>query len=143
MRPPFGGAERMANRRVLLGLAAAAIFLFGIVMALLGAILLPLSQKLAFGSARAGDFFLVMNFGIFLALAASGAALDRFGTRPVLVACSALLGGGLWGLAAASSLAQVAVSAFTIGLAGGGLNTGSNTLVSDAYAEDRDRKSVV
>ncbi len=127
----------MASRRLLLALAAAAIFLFGIVMALLGAILLPLSQKLSFGSARAGDFFLVMNFGIFLALAASGAALDRFGTRPVLVACSVLLGGGLWGLAAASSLAQVAVSAFAIGLAGGGLNTGSNTLVSDAYPEDR------
>ena len=127
----------MSNRRLLLALAAAAIFLFGIVMALLGAILLPLSQRLQIGSARAGDLFLSMNFGIFLALAASGAALDRWGIRPVLIACSLLLGGGLWGLASATSIAQVAASAFAIGLAGGGLNTGANTLVSDAYAEDR------
>lgn len=127
----------MAGRRSLLVLAAGAIFLFGIAMALLGAILLPLSQRLHFDAARAGDFFLVMNFGIFLALAASGAALDRFGTRPVLVTCSLLLGGGLWALAGADSVRAVALSAFAIGLAGGGLNTSANTLVSDAYAEDR------
>ncbi len=127
----------MSNRRLLLALSAASIFLFGMVMALLGAILLPLSQRLHMDTARAGDLFLVMNAGIFLALALSGLALDRFGTRPVLALGCLLLAAGLWGLSRAEIWTAAAASAFVIGLAGGGLNTGANTLVSDAYAEER------
>lgn len=125
------------ERRKFLALAAAAIFLFGMVMALLGAVILPLSQRLQLDSARAGDLFLALNAGIFFALAVSGAALDRFGTKPVFVVCTLLLAAGLFGLARAGDWTTAAVSGFLIGLAGGGLNVGSNCLVSDAYAQDR------
>ncbi len=129
-------AER-ASRRKLLGAAAAGIFMFGVVMALLGATLLPLAQRVYLDPARAGDLFLVMNFGIFLALLGSGPALDRFGTRPVLLFSSVLLAAGLLVLSRAGSVGQVGVAVLFIGLGGGGLNTAANALVSDAYAEER------
>jgi fucose permease len=127
------------SRGRLLGAAAGGIFMFGVVMALLGATLLPLAERVHLDAARAGDVFLVMNFGIFLALAASGPALDRFGTRPVLLGGALSLGVGLLLLARAEVFASVAVAVFCIGLGGGALNTGANALVSDAYSEGRAR----
>jgi len=132
-----GGEVRVAGRRKLLAAAAAGIFMFGVVMALLGATLLPLAQRIHLDSGRAGDLFLVMNFGIFLALVLSGPAFDRFGTRPVLLVSALLLAGGLLVLAAAGNVPRLGLALFIIGLGGGGLNTGANALVSDAYAEER------
>ncbi|MCX6618663.1 MAG: MFS transporter [Acidobacteria bacterium] len=132
-----GGEVRVAGRRKLLAAAAAGIFMFGVVMALLGATLLPLAQRIHLDSGRAGDLFLVMNFGIFLALVLSGPAFDRFGTRPVLLVSALLLAGGLLVLAAAGNVPRLGLAVFVIGLGGGGLNTGANALVSDAYAEGR------
>jgi fucose permease len=128
-----------AGRRKLLAAAAGGIFMFGIVMALLGATLLLLAQRIRLDPGRAGDLFLAMNFGIFLALVASGPALDRFGTRPVLLGGALLLAGGLLILAAAASVPRVAAAVFLVGLGGGALNTGANALVSDAYSEGRGR----
>lgn len=128
-----------APRGQLLAASAGGIFMFGVVMALLGAILPQLMPRLALSAARAGDVFLVMNFGIFVALAGSGPLLDRFGKRSVLLASSLLLAAGLVGLASAATLSSVAAAVFAIGVGGGGLNTGANALVADAYAEGRGR----
>ncbi len=129
-----GGA---GHRRTLLAAAAAGIFMFGVVMALLGATLLPLAERVQISAARAGGLFLAMNFGIFVTLLISGPALDRFGTRPVLVASSALVAAGVALLARAGTIAEISVALLLIGLGGGGLNTGANALVSDAYAGER------
>ncbi len=111
--------------------------MFGVVMALLGATLLPLAQRVQLSPARAGDLFLVMNFGIFLSLLASGPALDRFGTRPVLLFSSLALAVGLLALSQAGQVGHIGAAVFLVGLGGGGLNNGANALVSDAYAGER------
>ena len=125
------------HRGVLLLLAGGDMYLFGTSVAFLGAILLPLMRTFHLDAGAAGDLFFVMHLGSLVACIAAGLALDRLGTRPILCVSLVLLGAGLWGLAAATSVSIIGVCVFVIGLAGGGLNTGAITLVSDAFRENR------
>lgn len=112
-------------------------YLFGTSIAFLGAILLPLMRTFHLNTGSAGDLFLVMHFGSLVACIAAGLALDRLGTRPVLCISLVLLGLGLWGMSAARSLSFIGGCVFAVGLAGGGLNTGAITLVSDVFPDNR------
>ena len=130
------GAERPRSG-VLLLLAGGDMYLFGTSIAFLGAILLPLMRTFHLDPGSAGDLFLVMHFGSLVACLAAGLALDRAGTRPVLCMSLALLGIGLWGMSAAKSLSFIGGCVFAVGLAGGGINTGAITLVSDVFPDNR------
>lgn len=57
-------------------------FTFGIVMALLGAILPLISQRLHFGLAQAGNLFFALNLAMLITTLALGPLLDRFGMAP-------------------------------------------------------------
>ena len=57
-------------------------FVFGIVMALLGAILPSLAGRLQFETADIGTLFLVMNGAMLASSLALGLAMDRFGMKP-------------------------------------------------------------
>src|ERR1039457_913375 len=74
--------ERPTSR--LSGAAYAGMFVFGIVMALLGAILPSLAGRLQIGAADIGTLFLVMNGAMLAASLVLGLAIDRFGMRPPL-----------------------------------------------------------
>jgi MFS transporter, FHS family, glucose/mannose:H+ symporter len=125
------------HRGVLLLLAGGDMYLFGTSVAFLGAILLPLMRTFHLDAGAAGDLFFAMHLGSLVACIAAGLALDRLGTRPILCVSLVLLGAGLWGLTVAKSVIIIAASVFIIGFAGGGLNTGAITLVSDAFRENR------
>lgn len=130
-------AAAKPRRGMLLLLAGGDMYLFGTSIAFLGAILLPLMRTFHLNTGSAGDLFLVMHFGSLVACIAAGLALDRLGTRPVLCISLVLLGLGLWGMSAARSLSFIGGCVFAVGLAGGGLNTGAITLVSDVFPDNR------
>jgi fucose permease len=78
------------------GAAYAGMFVFGIVMALLGAILPALAGRLAFQVADIGRLFLVMNGAMLAVSLVLGLAMDRFGMKPPL-AVGAFFGSGRTG----------------------------------------------
>jgi MFS family permease len=79
------------SRRAWLSVAAyAAMFVFGIVMALLGAVLPVLSEQLELDLARAGNLFFTLNFAVMLSMLGIGPLMDRAGKRPVLMCSSSL-----------------------------------------------------
>ena len=132
----------MANtsrRRILFGGAATGIFVFGIVMAVLGTLFgLPaMRQRLKIDLSQQGNVFLLLYVGILLATLIAGPVIDSVGNKVILVTSAALVASGMAGFAYAHSFGSAAIPAVLLGLGGGGLNTSTNALVSDLYGEDR------
>lgn len=127
------------NRKQLFAGACAGMFVFGIVLALLGTIFgLPvIRERLGVNLAQQGDIFLALFFGVFLSTILVGPIIDRFGNKPVLVIGAALVAVALVMFSAAQSFVPALVAGFLLGFGGGGLNTSTNTLVADIYTEDR------
>jgi fucose permease len=131
--------SRAVNREALFASACAGIFVFGIVLALLGTLFgLPgMRERLGIDLAGQGDVFLVMFAGIFTATAIVGPVIDRIGSKWVLAASSLLVAAAMLVFLAARHFAGAASAAFMLGLGGGGLNTTANVLVSDLFDESR------
>jgi len=117
--------------------SSAGIFVFGIVMAILGAILPQLFSRLNLQRAQAGNLFFFMNLGMLAATLFFGPVVDRFGFKILLALSSLLVGLSFTGLAFSSAYGSVLVSVIFLGLGGGVLNGGSNALVSDLNPERR------
>jgi MFS transporter, FHS family, glucose/mannose:H+ symporter len=129
----------MIRRGVLFGGAATGIFVFGIVMAVLGTLfgLSEMRARLRIDLAQQGNVFLLLFLGIFLATLVAGPVIDAIGNKLILVVSSLLVALGMAGFAYAHSFAGAALPAVLLGLGGGGLNTSTNVLVSDLYGEKR------
>jgi fucose permease len=129
----------MIRRGVLFGGAATGIFVFGIVMAVLGTLFgLPdMRARLRIDLAQQGNVFMLLFLGIFLATLVAGPVIDAIGNKVILVVSSLLVALGMAGFAYAHSFAGSATPALLLGLGGGGLNTSTNVLVSDLYGEKR------
>src|SRR5262249_18517408 len=127
------------RRGVLFGGAAAGIFVFGIVMAVLGTLFgLPeMRTRLEIGLAQQGNMFLLLYAGILLATLVAGPTIDAIGNKVILVASSVLVAVGMVGFAFAHSYVTAAIPAMLLGCGGGGLNTSTTALVSDLYGEQR------
>jgi FHS family glucose/mannose:H+ symporter-like MFS transporter len=117
--------------------ACAGMFVFGIVLAVLGALFPEIRDRLHVDLARQGDVFLMLYFGIFVSTLFVGPVIDSFGNKFVLVLSAALVTVALVGFSFAASFIAAVASAFLLGLGGGGLNTASNALVADLYADNR------
>jgi fucose permease len=124
---------------VLFGGAATGIFVFGIVMAVLGTLFgLPeMRTRLHIDLAQQGNMFLLLYLGILLATLLAGPVIDAIGNKVILVSSSALVAAGMAGFAFAHSFAAAAMPAVLLGCGGGGLNTSTNVLISDLYGEKR------
>jgi len=129
----------MIRRGVLFGGAAAGIFVFGIVMAILGTLFgLPeMRARLGISLAQQGTVLLLLYMGILVASLIAGPGIDTIGNKFILLGSSLLVGGAMVGFAYAHSFATAAAPAFVLGLGGGGLNISANALVSDLYPERR------
>ncbi|MGB7438523.1 MAG: MFS transporter [Candidatus Acidiferrum sp.] len=127
------------RRGVLFGGAATGIFVFGIVMAVLGTLFgLPeMRDRLHMNLAQQGNMFLLLYVGIFLATLVAGPVIDAIGNKVILVVSSALVAAGIAGFAFAHSFTEASIPALLLGCGGGGLNTSTNALVSDLYGEKR------
>jgi fucose permease len=119
--------------------ACAAMFLFGIVLAVLGALFgLPeMHARVSVTFVQQGDIFLVLFFGVFLSTAVVGPLIDSFGNKHVLVTSSVLVTIALGLFATAHSFSSAIGAAFLLGFGGGGLNTSANALVADVYPDNR------
>lgn len=130
---------KTSRRRILFGGAATGIFVFGIVMAVLGTLFgLPaMRQRLKIDLSQQGNVFLLLYVGILLATLIAGPVIDSVGNKVILLTSAALVASGMAGFAYAHSFGSAAIPAVLLGLGGGGLNTSTNALVSDLYDEDR------
>jgi fucose permease len=130
---------KTSRRRILFGGAATGIFVFGIVMAVLGTLFgLPaMRQRLKIDLSQQGNVFLLLYVGILLATLIAGPVIDSVGNKVILVTSAVLVASGMAGFAYAHSFGSAAIPAVLLGLGGGGLNTSTNALVSDLYGEDR------
>ena len=123
-KSPAGPARLTAS-------AFAGMFVFGIVMAVLGAILPSLFARISMDKGQAGNLFLIMNFAMLLMSLFFGPIVDRFGYKLFLILCSLLVALAFALLAGAGSYGLVILAAVVLGFGGGGLNGGTNALTSD------------
>jgi FHS family glucose/mannose:H+ symporter-like MFS transporter len=117
--------------------ACAGMFVFGIVMAILGAIMPSLFAKIQFNKSEAGNLFFTMNLAMLVMSLFFGPIVDRFGFKSFLIICSVLVAFSLILFTAASSYAVILAAAIFLGFGGGGLNGGTNALTSDIHPEKR------
>ncbi|HEY3382945.1 MAG TPA: MFS transporter [Vicinamibacterales bacterium] len=129
------------NRRPLFAAACIAMFVFGMVIALLGTLFgLPeLRARLGIDLASQGDVFSAMYVGLLISTVLVGPVIDRFGSRFTLLSASMMVTASLVLFSFARSFAAAAVAAALLGFGAAPLNTGGNALVSDIYPEDRGR----
>jgi len=128
---------RPAGVRSLMFSAWAGIFVFGIVMAILGAILPSLFERLQFSKSAAGNLFFFMNLAMLGMSVVFGPVVDRFGYRVFLALCCLLVAGSFVIFTLAPTYSLLVAAALLLGIGGGGLNGGSNALTSDLNPESR------
>ncbi len=133
-------ASAAAHRRLLSAAAYAGMFVFGIVMALLGAVLPALSGRLAFEVADIGRLLLYMNLTMLAASSLVGVGMDRYGMKPPLALGPLLVAAALALIARAGSLPDLVPAVILLGAGGAALNASTNTLVADLH-DDPGRKS--
>jgi len=117
--------------------ACAGMFVFGIVMAILGAIMPSLFEKIQFNKSEAGNLFFTMNLAMLVMSLFFGLIVDRFGFKLFLIICSVLVAFSLLLFSDASSYAVILAAAIFLGFGGAGLNGGTNALASDIHPEKR------
>lgn len=125
------------STRALEAVARSGIFVFGIVMAIIGAVVPVLIEPLGLTLGDVGTLFLTMNAAMLVASLALGLAVDRFGLKVPLAAGAALVGLALVLIARAASHPQLLAAAACLGFGGGGVNGASNTLVADLHDDPR------
>jgi MFS transporter, FHS family, glucose/mannose:H+ symporter len=121
--------------------ACAGMFMFGVVLALLGALFgLPQFRgRLGLDVVQQGTVLSLVYAGVLLATPLAGPFIDRFGNKPLMLGSAALVTVALAGFIAARSFAAAALAGVVLGTGGGGLNIATNALVSDIYGEERGR----
>ena len=123
--------------------AYSGMFFFGVVMAVLGAVLPVLGGRVHLELSQTGNLFLAMNFAMLISMLGLGPFMDRFGKRWVLVGGPLLVGTALALMAGAAGYPTLVASAILLGLGGGALNGGTNTLVADLHSDPREKSSAL
>lgn len=116
---------------------------FGIAMALLGAILPLISQRLHFDLAQAGELFLLMNATMLVGTFVLGPLLDRFGIKLTFVIAPLLVAAALVLVASARSFGGLQVAIVFLAMGGGALNQATNTLIADLHEDERRKSSAL
>src|SRR2546428_12767567 len=111
--------------------ACAGIFLFGIVLALLGTLFgLPeVRARLRVNLGQQGDLFLILYFGVFLPSLVAGPLIVRHGNKLVLMVSALLVTAGHCGFAPAPSFCAGAPCVAPLGLGGRGVDNPADHLV--------------
>lgn len=128
---------------VLDAVAFAGMLVFGIVMALLGAVMPMLMARLAMGLGDVGTLFLVMNAAMLLASLVVGPATDRVGMKAPIVIGALLVAAALVAVARVGGLAGLLVAVASLGAGGGALNATTNTLVADLHDDPEAKGSAL
>ncbi len=113
--------------------AHACMFIFGIILLLMGSLL----PTLAVNNVQAGNLGSFPLAGILVATVVIGPVLDTVGAQAVLAVALGLIAVSLALLPDCHRYAELAAVALAYGLGGGILNTATNALVADLRAEGR------
>ncbi len=128
------GGELSGPRRFAVALTAnAGMFVFGVVLLLMGALL----PSLRVNNAQAGSLGAFPLAGIWMATVVIGPFLDLWGSKPALVLALIVTAVPLAVLSCLHNYAEMAGAAFAYGLGGGLLNTTTNVLIAELQAEGR------
>jgi fucose permease len=114
-----------------------AIFIYGMIAAMLGTILPELSERFGLKPAQNGAIASTQALGLMLASLGVGPLLDTQGDKVGLVLGLALIAVALFALPRSRGFRSVAVLLFVLGLGGGIVVTGANALVSGVTPEHR------
>jgi fucose permease len=134
-------AQSGIRPRWLSGAAYAGMFGFGIVMALLGALLPVLARRLQFDLSHAGDLFLIMNAAMLVTTLALGPLLDRFGHKAPLVIAPLFVAVALGLISRVTTFEGLVTALMFLGIGGGALNQVTNTLIADLYQDVRKKRA--
>ncbi|MGE5813413.1 MAG: MFS transporter [Acidobacteriota bacterium] len=135
--------QSRALARTLTSLAHGGIFIFGVVMALVGAIVPALHGRVSITLGEIGTLFLVMNFGMLMASLVAGLVVDRVGLKAPLALGAALVGCGLLIIASAQTFVSMLVAVICVGFGGGALNAVTNTLVADLHEDEKGKAAAL
>jgi FHS family glucose/mannose:H+ symporter-like MFS transporter len=129
----------MTDRAKLMAAASAAMFVFGIVLAILGVLFgLPETRlRLGVDLTQQGVLFFALMLGVFVSTMFVGPLIDTFGHKAVLIVSTVIVAAAFPLFAAAHSFLPALAIVFLTGFGGGGLNTAANALVADVYPERR------
>jgi MFS transporter, FHS family, glucose/mannose:H+ symporter len=110
---------------------------FGIILAIPGAVLPFVIEKFSIDMVEAGTLFLTLTSGILVGSLVFGPVVDRYGYKRLLILCILLVFTGIEGIAFSTSAGFLRISLFITGFAGGSINGGTNALVSDTFEDSR------
>jgi MFS transporter, FHS family, glucose/mannose:H+ symporter len=113
--------------------ANACMFIFGVVLLLMGSLL----PSLEVNYAQAGSLGSFPLAGIWLATALAGPFLDLIGAKPALVVALIITAVPLAVISFVQRVEVLAVAAFVYGLGGGLLNTATNVLIAELQTAGR------
>ncbi|RPJ86919.1 MAG: MFS transporter, partial [Acidobacteria bacterium] len=127
--------QSVSSRGALTWASYSGMFVFGIDLAILGALLPSLFREMHLEPSQAGSLFVFLNGGALVVTILSGPAFDRFGFKVLLLLASLVDSASLLGIAYAQTYPALAFCSFLLGLGGGGLNSGTNAFIADLYPE--------
>jgi fucose permease len=122
---------------VLIFAAIVAIFIYGMIAAMLGTILPDLSDRFRLSPSQNGTIAFAQALGLILASLAVGPLLDNEGKKIGLILGLALISIALFALPRSPGFRSIMLLLFLLGVGGGILVTGANALVSDVSESHR------
>ncbi len=122
---------------MLITAAILAIFVYGMIAAMLGTILPDLSKRFNLTPNQNGNIALAQAIGLIIASVSVGPLIDNEGKKVGLVLGLVLIAIALFLLPRSKGYGQIMVYLLLLGLGGGIIVTGANALVSDIGAERR------
>jgi fucose permease len=122
---------------MLIAAAILAIFVYGMIAAMLGTILPDLSRRFQLTPEQNGNIALAQALGLIVASVSVGPLMDNYGKKPGLVLGLTLIALALFLLPKSRGYRSIMVYLLLLGLGGGIIVTGANALVSDIGAERR------
>jgi len=123
----------MEHRGARLLAVNASMFVFGVILLLMGSLLPSLNVS----GARAGSLGSFPLLGILAVTIVIGPVLDKVGAKPVLALGLGLVAAALAAMPSLSAYPALAAAALAYGLGGGILNTATNAVVSELSASGR------
>src|SRR5277367_5818853 len=117
--------------------AIVAIFVYGMIAAMLGTILPDLSERFHLSPSQNGTVAFAQALGLIIASLGVGPLLDNEGKKLGLIIGLAFIAIALFALPRSSSFRGIAFLLFLLGVGGGIVVTGANALVSDVSEAHR------
>jgi len=114
-------------------------FVFGIVMAVIGALL----PRLSIGMAQSGNLFLGLTSTMLVSMLCLGPAMDRFGKKTPLALGALLVALALALMAVSRTYESLLAAVALLGVGGGALNGGTNLLIADLHTDPRRKNAAL